>query len=297
MQLSTITIFICPTVILLLASLIVYLLYLKKKTKRLEDEIEDLKNDPKETNILDIIGHELRTPLSVIKINSDLLKKSKNTNSTKYINRIQKALDTEIKLLNKLLTSSKIEGKKIDLNLEKVDINKKIGDVVETQKPRIEEKELNLKLKLNARKAFIYADPIRVIEILNNLLENAVKYTDKGSIQIETKVDHDRIYTSIRDTGRGIKKADLKRLGEKFFRVEQYSLSEFNDDFDVINPGGIGLGLFISFNLIKEMGGDIDIKSTPKEGSTFAFWLPRYTDQTEDTSKPNPNMFTRLGLK
>jgi signal transduction histidine kinase len=295
MQLSTITIFICPTVILLLASLIIYLLYLKKKTKQLKHEIKDLTNNPKETNILDIIGHELRTPLSVIKINSDLLEKSKNRNSTKYIKRIQKALDTEIKLLNKLLTSSKIEGKKIDLNLQKVDINKKIEDVVDTQKPKIEEKGLDL--NLNTQEAFIYADPIRVIEILNNLLENAIKYTNQGSIQIETKVDNNRVYTSIRDTGRGIKKEDLKRLGEKFFRVEQYSLSEFNDDFDVIHPGGIGLGLFITFNLIKEMRGDIDIKSTPKEGSTFTFWLPRYTDQTEDTTKQNPNMFTRLGLK
>jgi len=278
MQLSAITTYIYPATIFLLAGLIIYTIYLQRKNKKLENEIKHLKDRSKETNILDILGHELRTPLSVIKINSELLEKSKSKDRNEYITRIQRALDTEIKLLNKLLTSSKIEGKKIDLNLQKVDINEKIRDVVEIQKPRIEKKELNLKLSLNSQELFVYADPIRMIEILNNFLENAVKYTDKGSIEIETKKDENKIYISIKDTGRGIKKKDIKRLGEKFFRTEQYTSSEFNDDFDIVNPGGIGLGLYISFNLIKEMGGDINIKSKPREGSTFTFWLPRYRD-------------------
>jgi signal transduction histidine kinase len=278
MQLSAITTYIYPATIFLLAGLIIYTIYLQRKNKKLENEIKHLKDRSKETNILDILGHELRTPLSVIKINSELLEKSKSKDRNKYITRIQRALDTEIKLLNKLLTSSKIEGKKIDLNLQKVDINEKIRDVVEIQKPKIDKKKLNMKLNLDTQELFAYADHIRVIEILNNLLENAVKYTDKGSIEIETKKDENKIYISIKDTGRGIKKKDIKRLGEKFFRTEQYTSSEFNDDFDIVNPGGIGLGLYISFNLIKEMGGDINIKSKLKEGSTFTFWLPRYRD-------------------
>jgi signal transduction histidine kinase len=297
MQLSTITIFICPSVILLLASLIIYLLYLKKKTKQLEHKIKHLKNDPKETNVLDIIGHELRTPLSVIKINSDLLESSGSTNSTKYVKRIQKALDTETKLLNKLLTSSKIEGKKIDLNLQKVDINEKIEDVVEIQKPKIKKKKLELEFNLSTQKVFVYADPIRVIEILNNLLENAIKYTNKGSIEIETKVEGNKVYTSIKDTGRGIKKKDLQRLGEKFFRVEQYSFSEFNDDFDVVNPGGVGLGLYVTFNLIKKMGGEIDVDSKVGEGSTFTFTLPKYKGQRSKKTESSKNIFKRLGFK
>jgi signal transduction histidine kinase len=278
MQLSAITTYIYPATIFLLAGLIIYTIYLQRKNKKLENEIKHLKDRSKETNILDILGHELRTPLSVIKINSELLEKSRSKDRNKYITRIQRALDTEIKLLNKLLTSSKIEGKKIDLNLQKVDINEKIRDVVEIQKPKIDKKKLNMKLNLDTQELFAYADHIRVIEILNNLLENAVKYTDKGSIEIETKKDENKIYISIKDTGRGIKKKDIKRLGEKFFRTEQYTSSEFNDDFDIVNPGGIGLGLYISFNLIKEMGGDINIKSKLKEGSTFTFWLPRYRD-------------------
>jgi signal transduction histidine kinase len=278
MQLSAITTYIYPATIFLLAGLIIYTIYLQRKNKKLENEIKHLKDRSKETNILDILGHELRTPLSVIKINSELLEKSRSKDRNKYITRIQRALDTEIKLLNKLLTSSKIEGKKIDLNLQKVDINEKIRDVVEIQKPKIDKKKLNMKLNLDTQELFAYADPIRVIEILNNFLENAVKYTDKGSIEIETKKDENKIYISIKDTGRGIKKKDIKRLGEKFFRTEQYTSSEFNDDFDIVNPGGIGLGLYISFNLIKEMGGDINIKSKLKEGSTFTFWLPRYRD-------------------
>jgi signal transduction histidine kinase len=297
MQLSTITIFVCPIAILFLASLIVYLLHLKKTTKQLEHELQDLKNNPKETNILDIIGHELRTPLSVIKINTDLLENSGNTNRTKYVKRIQKAIDTETKLLNKLLTSSKIEGKKIDLNLQKVDIHKKIQDVVEIQKSKIEKKKLELELNLSTQKVFVYADPIRVIEILNNLLENAIKYTDKGSIEIETKVEGNKVYTSIKDTGRGIKKKDLQRLGEKFFRVEQYSFSEFNDDFDVVNPGGVGLGLYVTFNLIKKMGGEIDVDSKVGEGSTFTFTLPKYKGQRSKKTESSKNIFKRLGFK
>jgi signal transduction histidine kinase len=297
MQLSSVTIFVYPAVILLVASLIIYLLYLKKKIKQLEHELKDLENNPKETTILDIIGHELRTPLSVIKINSDLLEKSKNTNSTKYIKRIQKALDTETKLLNKLLTSSKIEGGKVDVNLQKVDLHEKIQDVVEIQKPKIEKKGLELKLNLNARKLFVYADSTGVIEILNNLLENAIKYTDNGSIEIETKVKGNKVYTSIKDTGRGIKKKDLQRLGEKFFRVERYSLSEFNDDFDVVNPGGIGLGLYITFNLVKKMGGEINVESKVGEGSIFTFTLPNYRGQKSKTTEDNRDMFKKLGFK
>jgi len=137
---------------------------------------------------------------------------------------------------------------------------------------------------------FAYADRIRVMEILDNLIGNVVKYTDKGRIDIQARSKGENVQISVRDTGKGIPKGDIPKLGSKFYRANNYSGSK------IVRPGGTGLGLYVTFRLVKLMGGKINVKSEEGKGSTFTFTLPRYTNQKLD-STDTMDKFTKLGLK
>ncbi|NLZ24712.1 hypothetical protein GX888_03155, partial [Candidatus Dojkabacteria bacterium] len=138
---------------------------------------------------------------------------------------------------------------------------------------------------------YVYADRVRVAEILNNLISNAVKYTKQGTIIVSAEASNSNIRISVKDTGVGISKEDLDRIGEKFFRVGHYLES------DIVRPGGTGLGLYITFKLARLMGGDIKVKSQVNKGTTFTLTLPKYIGQYIDSSQDSLDRFRRLGLK
>ena len=137
-----------------------------------------------------------------------------------------------------------------------------------------------------------------MVEVLNNLISNAVKYTKQGEVLVKARDFGGFIEVSVADTGNGIAKEDIPKLGQKFYRVTNYIKSKDSDDFDIVRPGGTGLGLYVSFNLIKKMGGDIRVESEVGKGSKFVFTLPKYLYQKESFVKSNSSdMFERLGLK
>ncbi len=272
-----------------------------EQTQELQIKVKQLEEARrKEADMIDIMGHELRTPATVVKLNVELLERniSKGDISlNKYIERVKEAIDNEIKLINTLLTSAKLEGNKIVINKEEIDIKDEIEMSLHAHEHKAQEKGLDILNKVDINTPSIYADKARTVEILNNLISNAVKYTQKGSVTIESKFNKDFVTISVIDTGQGIPKDEIARLGKKFHRVENYIDPTQDKKLEIVRPGGTGLGLFVTFGLVEKMGGDIWVESEVDRGSNFTFSLPRYNGEENMTLHTPKSMFERLGLK
>ncbi len=263
------------------------------QTKELQTKVLELQEARrKEADMIDIMGHELRTPATVVKLNIELLQKyihSNPANFKKYIDRISNAVETEIGLINTLLTSAKLEGDKVEIKHEKVNIQEEIEMSMHGHEKDLKA-GISFTKNVQPNLPYAYADRIRVAEVLNNLLGNAIKYTEKGSITVSATSGDNNVIVSVKDTGKGIPQEYLSKLGEKFYRVDNYLESE------IVRPGGTGLGLYITFGLVRLMGGTVDVKSKVGEGSTFTFTLPKYNGQKIDPAD-EVDRFQKLGLK
>jgi signal transduction histidine kinase len=162
-----------------------------------------------ESEIIDILGHELRTPATVIKLNTQLLEKfseqikEEREEYDKYLSRINRAIEEQLKLMDTLLLSSGIEGNNIVLNLEKVNILERIKLSISAFEKEAKEKGIEIVEKVDPNTPDILADKTSILEILNNLIGNAVKFTQKGSITIETFFDKDYVSYRYRDWDKG----------------------------------------------------------------------------------------------
>ncbi len=275
------------------------------QTKELQQKVKLLEEARrKENDMIDIMGHELRTPATIIKLNIDFLSKFKEKLPSekeifeKYINRIKDAVETEIKLINTLLTSAKLVGNKVELNMEKVNVSKEVEMALHAEEQTARQKGLLLINNIK-KDLFAYADSARVAEIFFNLINNAVKYTDKGSITIDGSREGNYIKVSVKDTGKGIAQKDIPKLGSKFFRTQTYIHSKDSDDFNIVRPGGTGLGLYVTFGLTKKMNGKILVESKEGTGSTFTVYLPEYRKKELSNNKKDDtnDMFKKLGLR
>ena len=264
-----------------------------EQTKELQIKVKELEEARrKENDMIDIMGHELRTPATIVKLNAEMLRKYIDSNPeeyAKYLDRIRKAIDTEIGLINTLLTSAKLEGNKVEIRREKVDIKESIEMSVHGNESDLKD-GVKIYTDIEEGLPFAYADKVRVIEVLNNLISNAVKYTDKGRIDVQARRIGENIEIIVKDTGKGIPKEDFPKLGSKFYRTNNYLGS------DIVRPGGTGLGLYIIFGLARLMGGDIKVESELGKGSVFTFTVPVYTNQKLDNTD-TMDRFTKLGLK
>lgn len=283
-----------------------------KKLEEKNQELNALRR--REQDMMDIMGHELRTPLSIIRISMGLLeqkyskiKSSVTEELDPYLLRIKDALERETRLLEAMLNSTKIEADKIELRYEKVDLDSIVKDAMLALGGKAQKKNLQFVYNPPSKKPYVYADSVRLGEVIDNLVLNAIKYTEKGSVTISVKSEQDKYRISIEDTGIGIPKEDIKHLGEKFYRVGQYSnnaqdkkkRSQLEEkQITLVKPGGTGLGLYVSYNLVNLMGGEIKVDSEINKGSKFSFSLPKHTNQpdTHSKRKPQKNLFNRLGF-
>ena len=256
---------------------------IEKATKNLKLRLEQIQVlRRKERDMLDIMGHELRTPLSIIKMTLELLNMKLASHTftiddyKKYSERMTEALQREIILLERMLSSAKLDANKMKVNKEKVDLKKIINNTLLAFSKQAQEKGLELKSNINKFKdLYISGDKVRTPEVIDNLVSNAIKYTEKGSVTIEVKEEKDFIKVAIIDTGIGIPKDKIKLLGQKFYRVNQY----INDDaHNIVRPGGTGLGLYVTFNLIKLMGGKYKVNSEVGKGSSFIVYFKKWNN-------------------
>jgi signal transduction histidine kinase len=172
-----------------------------------------------------------------------------------------------VELVNDLLQIARTEAKSLTINSEVVDLCNIVDVITGNLKALSDQKHLKVIHACNtSNHAFVYADPQRVKEIINNLVSNAIKYSEKGTITISHEIKDDLVICHVADEGVGISKQDQQKLYTRFFRVEEEAAKGIP---------GTGLGLYIIKQIIEKMGGQIWLKSEVGKGSTFSFSLPQ----------------------
>jgi CheY-like chemotaxis protein/two-component sensor histidine kinase len=233
-------------------------------------ERAELANKTK-TVFLANISHELRTPLTAILGFAELLQMEiESVGAREKLDVLRRNSLHLLDLLNDLLDLSKIESGFLQIALEECDLLNLLQDVQAGASNRAREKNLQLTFEVvNEIPLIVVTDPIRYRQIVTNLLSNAIKYTDQGRISVTVRrigsPGQEQIELAVTDTGRGISSSERENLFKPFVR---------GTDVLIRKTQGSGLGLSISRQLARQMGGDITFDSTPGLGSQFRFILP-----------------------
>ena len=253
-------------------------------------------SDRLKTAFLANMSHEIRTPMNGILGFSDLLKEPglSGEEQREYINIIEKSGARMLNIISEIMDISKIESGQMEIFLNEVDINEKLKDVYKLLKPEADSKKLDLSFKslMPDEKAITLTDRNKFDSILTNLVKNAIKYTDKGSIAfgceiVETSHDLSLLQFYVKDTGIGIPKDRQEAIFERFIQA---------DIQDIMARQGAGLGLSIAKAFVEMLGGRIWVESEVGEGSTFYFALPnqkalsKYALDQSTGSNPNPGI-------
>jgi signal transduction histidine kinase len=215
------------------------------------------------------MSHELRTPLnSIIGFTGILMQGlagAVNPEQAKQLGMVQNSANHLLSLINDVLDISKIEAGQLEVSLKRYDFRQSINKVAAIIRPLAEAKKLELRISIAPGVNEVVSDQRRVEQIVLNLLNNAVKFTEKGSVHLECHVEGDAMVISIADTGIGIRPNDLKKLFKPFSQIDT-GLSR--------NHEGTGLGLAICNKLVEKLGGAIRVESNYNAGSTFTVSLP-----------------------
>ncbi|WP_292487077.1 PAS domain-containing sensor histidine kinase [Methanohalobium sp.] len=225
------------------------------------------------TEFIANVSHELRTPLTSVIGFSNVLLNGKlgelNVHQEKYLNKIYNSGQNLLDLVNDLLDLSKIESGNFKIDWNKVDIHKLIDEQISTLYPFVSEKGLNLDKKFYSDMRYIYADELKLKQVIYNLLYNAIKFTNEGSIDIKVNQTKNDYKFSIIDTGVGIPENKQQEIFESFKQVDSSSTRRYS---------GTGLGLTLAKRLVEMHGGDIEVESELSSGSKFTFTIPKHTD-------------------
>lgn len=215
------------------------------------------------------VSHELRTPLNSVLGFAKLLRRADlHETQSHYLHQIIDESEQLNHLVSDLLDSAHLSTGKLKLELSDVDVNAVCEAVAEQHRPTLPP-TVTLKLDLSAHLPTLAADPVRLRQAVANLVANAVKHTERGTITIATQQRDSRLCISVTDTGRGIPEDQQKLIFVPFVQLDNRS-------------AGVGLGLDIAAQLIKLHGGEIHLDSTVGQGSTFTIELPtRPNDSAE----------------
>ncbi len=279
-------------------------LIIQERTAQIEQLFQEAKkakiaaeeaNEAKST-FLSTVSHELRTPLTSVIGFAKIIKKrlderilpfvkSEEKKTHRAINQVTQNLNVVISegerlttLINDVLDLAKIEAGRLDWNMENIQINPIIQQAVAATSSLFEQKSLPLKLDIEKNIPTINGDKDRLIQVLINLISNAIKFTDEGSIFIRAFQQDEAIIVTVKDAGIGISKEDIPKVFEKFKQVGN-TLTD--------KPKGTGLGLPICKEIIEYHKGKIWAESELGQGSTFLFQIPINKNQVATFSKKN----------
>ena len=236
---------------------------LRAETARAEDASRA------KSSFLASMSHEIRTPMNAILGMADMLWESELSEAQRhYVEVFRRAGGNLLVLINDILDLSKIESGNFSLEKINFDLQEVVDQVIEILQPRAESKALVLTSQVGpGTTTHVVGDPARLQQILLNLLNNAVKFTDKGEVSLrirsrDTAETHTNLEFEVSDTGIGISKDKLSSIFEDFTQAESSTTRRF---------GGTGLGLSISRRLAKHMGGELQVRSEEGKGSIFLF--------------------------
>lgn len=235
--------------------------------KKAEEELKKAMNI--KSQFISVVSHEMRTPLTSIKEGIGLVLDGTlgelSDEQKDFLSLAKRNMDRLHRLINDVLDFQKLESGKPGFQMLKNDLNAIINEVAKTQKPLAKNKGLYLRIKLAPDLEEVEFDSDRIIQVLVNLVNNALKFTKKGGITIKSVKDEEReaFRVHVKDTGIGIKKRNIPRLFSKF---EQLTKER--------KPGSTGLGLAICKEIIKAHNGRIWVESQYGSGSEFVFELP-----------------------
>ncbi|MEY8593805.1 ATP-binding protein [Butyricimonas hominis] len=208
------------------------------------------------------MSHEIRTPLNAIVGFSALVAETESIEEREqYLSVIQKNNELLLQLISDILDLSKIEAGTFDISLAVFDVNNLCKEVVCLHTMKLTTEDVTLSFEEHIPRCFIYSDRNRIAQILSNFINNAIKFTEKGSIRLGYHVTGERIEFHVQDTGIGIPEENIGHVFERFVKLNSFIR-------------GTGLGLPICKSIIEKLGGEIGVESTVGKGSRFWFSLP-----------------------
>ena len=297
------TIIIVAIVFLVISLVVLFIIYLSKKKLSAilqiqNNQLEIAKNEAEKVSklksgFISNVSHELRTPLyGVVGLTSLLLKNNNlNERDSKYLRSLKYSGDYLLNLINDVLQIGKIESKKIELYNNSLNIKQMVINITDSFEYQLEEKSNKLHLEFDNRiPHYIFADNIRLSQILINLLGNGLKFTNKGNVWLKLSLlkennDLASIRFEIIDDGPGIAKSQQKLIFENFSQLER----KHNDDYQ-----GTGLGLSIAKNLVELFGSEIELVSDEGLGSKFAFNITFEIDKDARAKEDKKSFKERL---
>jgi two-component system phosphate regulon sensor histidine kinase PhoR len=215
------------------------------------------------------VSHELRTPVSSIRGYAETLLNGAMQNrkrNREFIEIIHKDSERLCKLINDLLDLSRIESSRMQMNFQSVDLSSIVKRCASIMGKQVQEKQIQLELDIPETIPMVKADEARLSQVILNLLDNAVRYTQTaGRIKISVSAKDTLVQVDVSDTGIGIPEKDLPRIFERFYRV---------DKARSIETGGTGLGLSIVKHIVQAHKGNTWVQSDLGKGSTFSFTIP-----------------------
>lgn len=262
---------------LLVQAVVIDISHRKAAEKRLREQADQLMVANRyKSEFLANMSHELRTPLNSILILSDQLKQNAAGNlsdkQVRHAEIIYRAGHDLLQLINDVLDLARIEAGHMQLKLEPLDLRALLAELESGLAPMAEQKGLALRVEVDPDVPVqLVSDRVRLLQILRNLLTNALKFTEKGEVDLRVarraspQVDGNTLVIQVRDTGIGIAEAEQERIFLAFEQIDGSISRQY---------GGTGLGLAIARQLVEVLGGEISVKSAPGQGSCFTVEMP-----------------------
>ena len=253
------------SITLLLAMILIFAYTILSILK--QKKLSAMKND-----FMNNMTHEFKTPVATIMIASESLKDPEISNDRARVSRLAGIIyDENVRLGNhieRVLNIARLEKGDVNIDADPIDINDLISTVTDSMALQLQKNNVQIDYRLEARDSVVLGDELHLSNVVFNLLDNAIKYTESAPvIQICTRSTEKNLYLSIKDNGMGMNKAQLGRIFDQFYRIPTGNIHDIK---------GFGLGLSYVYDIVKRLGGTIKVKSELHKGTEFDITFPLY---------------------